>query len=178
MMSPKATTLVIALSFFRVGLAVYNENPCKAKDGECKYYWQCPNGDYVSRECPSQSANVKCCVYAQNESPCKNDGISECLNTNYKSCSGGSFVSGLCPTQPGDVKCCKRSSGGSSVSGGPLNIISREEWGAEPPKSRFSSMSPAVQYVFVHHEGSNSAGCFSKDKCIEKMKIIQNVHQK
>lgn len=53
-------------------------------------------------------------------------------------------------------------------------IMTRSEWGGQPPAG-FSPMPTPVNHVFIHH----SAGqfCNTKSQCIKTVQGIQNYHQ-
>lgn len=56
-----------------------------------------------------------------------------------------------------------------------LEIISRAEWGAKKPKG-VEFINKTAPYVIVHHSFAPAA-CYTKDKCIQAMKSMQNFHQ-
>merc|ERR1711860_175617 len=123
--------ILILFSTSLLGISAYNEDPCKSEGGSCMYYWNCPQNNYVSGKCPTQSNSIRCC-FAYQETACSNLGgkcqydSGNCL---------GTYLSGKCPTQPAGVRCCvpqSSGSGGGSTSCPPENYVTRSQWGAKP----------------------------------------------
>ncbi|KAK5638014.1 hypothetical protein RI129_012309 [Pyrocoelia pectoralis] len=56
-----------------------------------------------------------------------------------------------------------------------FELVSREEWGARPPKSTESMANP-VPYVIIHHTYQPPA-CSSTEECIKAMQWMQDLHQ-
>ncbi|KAL1489459.1 hypothetical protein ABEB36_014349 [Hypothenemus hampei] len=54
-------------------------------------------------------------------------------------------------------------------------IVSREDWGANPPKS-VQNLTLPVPFVVIHHSYRPLA-CETKNDCIKAMKSMQNYHQ-
>ncbi|XP_076240325.1 peptidoglycan recognition protein S2 [Calliopsis andreniformis] len=55
------------------------------------------------------------------------------------------------------------------------NIISREEWGAKPPKSSLRNLAvDPPPYIIIHHSASN--GCTTRAICQAKVRNFQNYH--
>lgn len=56
-----------------------------------------------------------------------------------------------------------------------MTIVTREEWGAKPPKTPtlFSGPSP---YVIIHHSYEPGA-CYTAKECQEAVQSIQELHQ-
>ncbi|CAM5122395.1 unnamed protein product [Natator depressus] len=52
-------------------------------------------------------------------------------------------------------------------------IVSRQQWGARPPKSRVLLRTP-VSYVILHH--TERKRCYSETTCIQQVRAIQNYH--
>lgn len=62
-----------------------------------------------------------------------------------------------------------------ALGGYPTNFVTREQWGALPPKSRSGSITPQTGGVAWHYEGPHM-GPFSHDKCAGKVRQIQAFH--
>ncbi|XP_065173209.1 peptidoglycan-recognition protein LB-like isoform X2 [Atheta coriaria] len=56
-----------------------------------------------------------------------------------------------------------------------LEIVSRDDWGARPPKNT-SKMSHPVPYVIIHHSYIPEA-CDTPEKCVAAMQSMQIMHQ-
>ncbi|XP_031626780.1 peptidoglycan-recognition protein SB1-like isoform X2 [Contarinia nasturtii] len=56
-----------------------------------------------------------------------------------------------------------------------LEIVSRDEWGAKPPKL-VASINKTMQYVIIHHSNSPKF-CNTSERCIAAMQNIQQFHQ-
>lgn len=120
------TSILIYLIFPILGI-IQNEEPCHSRGGNCMQASRCRDSESIrSGWCPSQSANVKCCLPYQ-ESACSALG-GQCKRTD-SACSGN-YVSGKCPSQPSNVRCCAPSGGGGGGSG--TDIFKYE------PASRYS----------------------------------------
>lgn len=57
----------------------------------------------------------------------------------------------------------------------PLDIVSRDEWNANPPKN-FELMNEPVSFVIIHHSDTPAA-CYTEETCIKAMQSMQNYHQ-
>lgn len=57
----------------------------------------------------------------------------------------------------------------------PLEIVSRAEWNAKPPKDSKLINKP-VPFVIIHHSDTPAA-CFTGEKCIAAMQSMQQYHQ-
>lgn len=62
----------------------------------------------------------------------------------------------------------RRTDGCSSI-----NLITRAQWGARPPKSTLDIKVPVPEF-FVHH--TNTGECLNITSCIESVRSIQNFH--
>ena len=56
-----------------------------------------------------------------------------------------------------------------------VELVTRSEWGARPPKSPPSKISGSVNMTFVHHT-AGSWVCDDKSTCIAQIQDIQNLH--
>lgn len=56
-----------------------------------------------------------------------------------------------------------------------LEIVSRAEWQAKPPKS-VKYMNKTVSYVIIHHSETPPV-CSTSEECIKAMQSIQKFHQ-
>ncbi|XP_055301526.1 peptidoglycan-recognition protein SC1a/b-like [Sitodiplosis mosellana] len=56
----------------------------------------------------------------------------------------------------------------------PLEIVSRKEWGANPPKF-VKKVGKAVNFVIIHHTATPQ--CDTTEQCIASLSSIQKVHQ-
>ncbi|XP_046390953.1 peptidoglycan-recognition protein LF-like [Ischnura elegans] len=54
-----------------------------------------------------------------------------------------------------------------------IEIVTREEWGARPPKSMVPFENPA-DYVIIIHTATYT--CKTKEECIQLMRVIQSFH--
>lgn len=57
----------------------------------------------------------------------------------------------------------------------PLDLVSRAEWNAKPPK-KVDLINEPVPFVIIHHTDKPPV-CFSKAKCSEAMRSMQRYHQ-
>lgn len=56
-----------------------------------------------------------------------------------------------------------------------MNLVSREEWHAKPPKE-VTPMKNPVPYVIIHHSETPKE-CNTEAECIRAMQSMQNYHQ-
>lgn len=54
-----------------------------------------------------------------------------------------------------------------------VTIVTRQEWGARPPKNT-ATMSTPVGFVFVHHTAMSE--CHNENECSKELRIIQDFH--
>lgn len=57
----------------------------------------------------------------------------------------------------------------------PLEIVSRDEWGAQPPKL-VETINKTVPYVIIHHSLSPGS-CNTSERCVLAMQNMQRFHQ-
>lgn len=94
---------IFASTFVLTSVFSYDEIPCFKEFGNCIEISSCRNQSNIrNRLCPTQRANVKCCIPYQEDSCASLGG--ECQRIE-KTCDG-IFQSQKCPTQPANVKCC------------------------------------------------------------------------
>lgn len=56
-----------------------------------------------------------------------------------------------------------------------IEIVSRAEWGARPPKYRIP-INQKVPFVVIHHSYTPAA-CFTSEGCKSAMRSMQKFHQ-
>jgi peptidoglycan-recognition protein LB len=56
-----------------------------------------------------------------------------------------------------------------------FSIVTRDEWGAKPPKE-VVHIEGAVPYVIIHHS-YQPAACYTNETCIKAMQSMQSFHQ-
>lgn len=57
----------------------------------------------------------------------------------------------------------------------PLEIVSRAEWNAKPPKNT-QLINESVPFVIIHHSHTPAA-CYTGEACIKAMQSMQEYHQ-
>lgn len=56
-----------------------------------------------------------------------------------------------------------------------INLVTREQWGARPPKNTTDIKTPVSEF-FVHHTAGIWHECFNMTSCIKVVRRIQNFH--
>lgn len=57
-------------------------------------------------------------------------------------------------------------------------IIPRCVWGAAPPRIPLHSLSPPLQFLYIHHTSTPSKPCVNLQMCSQNMREMQQFHQK
>ncbi|KAI7807281.1 peptidoglycan recognition protein 2 [Triplophysa rosa] len=57
-------------------------------------------------------------------------------------------------------------------------IIPRCVWGAAPPRVPLHSLSPPLQFLYIHHTSTPSKPCLNHQMCSQNMREMQQFHQK